>query len=213
MVIAMVLGFGLAFVLFMWLPTQLFTWLSDWLNIPAGGDSKLLRSVFEGVVKIIVFVVYISLCSRLNDIKRVYQYHGAEHKSIFCYEKGLPLTVENIQKQSRFHPRCGTSFLILMLILGIAAGLFIPVFTAFNPIVNSLLRAVCKIAVIPLVMGVGYELLKLCGRYDNLFTRIISAPGLWMQRLTTKEPDESQIECAIAALTAVIPENSEDDRW
>jgi len=214
MVIAAILGVGLAFVLFMWLPTQLYTWFSDLLNLPSGADEiKIVRSAFEGIIKIVIFVIYIALCSRMNEIKRVYQYHGAEHKSIFCYEKGLPLTVENIKKQSRFHPRCGTSFLILMLILGIIAGLFVPVFTAYSTFVNSLLRALCRIAILPIVMGVGYELLKLCGRYDNIFTRIISAPGLWMQRLTTKEPDDSQIECAIAALEAVIPENSEDDRW
>ena len=214
MVIAAVLGVALGFLLFMWLPTQLFDLATKIPGAPEAVKSQVIyRSVFEGILKIIIFVVYIILCSQMKEIKRVFQYHGAEHKSIFCYEKGLPLTVENVKIQSRFHPRCGTSFLILMLILGIVAGLFIPVFTAFNPVVNSLLRALCKIAILSIVMGVGYELLKLCGRYDNFLTSIISAPGTLMQRLTTKEPEDDQIECAIASLLEVIPENAEDDKW
>ena len=214
MILASVLGIGLGFALFMWLPSQLYDLALKIPGLPEGiGDKIIYRSVFEGVIKIVIFVCYIALCSQMKEIKRVFQYHGAEHKSIFCYEKGLPLTVENVMKQSRFHPRCGTSFLILMLILGIIAGLFVPVFTTFKPVVNSLLRALCKIAILPIVMGIGYELLKICGRYDNFLTRIIATPGLWMQRLTTKEPAADQIECAIASLEAVIPENEEDDKW
>ena len=128
------------------------------------------------------------------------------HKTIFCYEQGKALTVENIRPECRFHPRCGTSFMILMLLVGMIVSMLIPD-------MNSVLRTVVKILTIPVVVGVGYELIKLAGRRDNLFTRIISAPGLWMQRLTTKEPDDSMIECAIAAMERVIPADPEADKW
>jgi len=134
-------------------------------------------------------------------------YHGAEHKTIFCYENGLPLTVENVRKQRRFHPRCGTSFLILMLLVSIVIGLFVPAqFGNLTGVLNTLLRAALKILLIPLMMGIGYELLKLAGRYDNLFTRMISAPGMWLQRITVREPEDDMIECAIMAFVAVMPE-------
>ena len=149
---------------------------------------------------------YIALVAQMKDIKRVFMYHGAEHKTIFCYEQGKPLTVENIRPECRFHPRCGTSFMILMLLVGMIVSMLIPD-------MNSVLRTVVKILTIPVVVGVGYELIKLAGRKDNLFTRIISAPGLWMQRLTTKEPDDSMIECAIAAMERVIPDDPEADKW
>ncbi len=203
MVVAMVLGVALALVLFMWLPIQLFRWLC--MAIPQA-DNPVLRGIFEGVMRIVIFVGYIALVSRMKDIRRTFQYHGAEHKSIFCYEKGLELTVENVREQGRFHPRCGTSFMILMLVVGVIISILIP-------IANPLLRTVVKLALIPLVVGVGYELIKLAGRKDNLFTRIVSVPGLWLQRLTVFEPDDSMIECAIAALKAVIPEDEEADRW
>lgn len=153
-----------------------------------------------------VFVGYMALVSRMKEIRRTFEYHGAEHKTIFCYEKGLPLTVENVRAQKRFHPRCGTSFLILMLIVSI---LVFSVVTWDSVAIRTLL----KVAMLPLVMGVGYELLKLCGRYDNWLTRIIAWPGLKLQHLTTREPDDQQIEIAIAALEPVIPENRESDRW
>lgn len=211
MIIAMVIGVALAFLLFMYLPTLIFSGL-EWL-IPALKQEGLTvyRSVFEGVIKIAIFVAYIYFCGKMKELRRVFEYHGAEHKTIFCYEKGLDLTVENIKKQSRLHPRCGTSFMILMLVIGIVVGMFIPNLSAIP--FGNLLRAVIKIALLPITMGIGYELLKLCGRHDNWFTRVIAAPGMWMQRLTTKEPDASQIECAIAALSAVIPENKEADKW
>ena len=139
----------------------------------------------------------------MPEIKRVFQYHGAEHKTIFCYENEEELTVENVRRHGRFHPRCGTSFMIIMLLLGVIIGFFIP-FT--NPILRTLVKLLC----IPLVVGIGYELIRICGRYDNLATRIISAPGLWMQRLTVKEPDDSMIEVAIEAMKAVIPEDGTD---
>ena len=138
--------------------------------------------------------------------RQVFEYHGAEHKTIFCYENDLPLTVENVRKQSRFHPRCGTNFLILVLIVSI-------VLFSVLPWTSTGLRVVLKLLLLPLLMGISYEFIKLAGRYDNLFTRIISAPGLWLQRLTTFEPDDSMIEVAIAAVTPVLPETPEGAAW
>lgn len=160
--------------------------------------------LLEGIIKLVIIVIYMFAVSQMKEIKRVFMYHGAEHKTIFCYESGLPLTVENVRKQQRFHPRCGTSFLILMLIVGVFIGMLIP--TGFSP----LLRTVIKILLLPLTMGIGYELIKLAGKHDNLFIRIISAPGLWLQRISTKEPTDDMIECAIAALEAVIPDDGSD---
>ena len=142
----------------------------------------------------------------MPDIARMFRYHGAEHKTIACYEAGLPLTVENVRGCSRFHPRCGTSFILIILIVSVL------VFSVL-PWSSTGLRVLLKLLLLPLVMGVSYEILKLCGRYDNFVTRIVSAPGLWLQRITTKEPDDSMIECAIAAVTPVLPENREDGRW
>ena len=204
MVIGSVPGVALSLVLFMWLPIQLFKWLT--LAFPGLEEQATLRGIFEGVVRILIFLCYILLVSRMKDIRRTFQYHGAEHKSIFCYEKGLPLTVENVRQQKRFHPRCGTSFLVVMLIVGIIISILIP-------IQEPILRTVVKLGLLPLTVGVGYELIKLAGRHDNWFTRLISAPGLWMQRITTVEPDDEMIECAIQALEAVIPEDPEADRW
>ncbi len=210
-VIATVLGFGLAILLFFFLPTWAYSGLLAILPEGAADylrESTVWKSVIEGIIKLFIFFFYMILVSQMKEIKRLFQYHGAEHKTIFCYEAGEELTVENVRKYKRFHPRCGTSFLVLMLIVGIAAGVCI---TAFLPEYDSVwIRPLIKLAMIPLTMGVGYELLKLAGKHDNILTRIISAPGLWMQRISTKEPDDSQIECAIAALKPVIPENGED---
>ena len=203
MIAATVLGVGLALILFMWLPIQLFSWLAK--AVPEI-DHRYIRGVFEGVLRIVIFLAYMLAVSRMKDIRRTFQYHGAEHKTIFCYEKGLPLTVENVRPQRRFHPRCGTSFLILMLIVGILISILIPIET-------PLLRTAVKLLLLPLTVGVGYELIKLAGRKDNTFTRIISAPGMWMQHITTIEPDDGMIECAIASLKAVVPKDPEDDRW
>ena len=203
MALSAVLGVAVAVVLFVWLPAFLFRSLCKALP---SFNHALLRGVFEGVFRIVLFVGYIALVAQMKDIKRVFMYHGAEHKTIFCYEQGKPLTVENIRPECRFHPRCGTSFMILMLLVGMIVSMLIPD-------MNSVLRTVVKILTIPVVVGVGYELIKLAGRRDNLFTRIISAPGLWMQRLTTKEPDDSMIECAIAAMERVIPADPEADKW
>ncbi len=205
MVFASILGIALAIGLFFFLPWGLFELLK--LAIPSlqnGGEVVTFwQSVFEGVLKIALFLLYIVIVSRTKDMKRVFMYHGAEHKTIFCYENEEELTVENVKKQTRFHPRCGTSFMVIMLILGILVGLFVPTTLGFW-------RPVIKIALIPLVCGIGYELIKLCGKHDNTFTRIISAPGLWAQRITTKEPDDGMMEVAIEAIKAVIPDDGSD---
>ena len=210
MVLGVVLGLGLAFFLFRFLPSLLYDGI-DYL-VPADLTQKtfgynLLRSAFEGVLKIIILVLYMFAVSRMKEIRRVFMYHGAEHKTIFCYEAGLPLTVENIRTQRRFHPRCGTSFIVLVLIVSIIIGCFIP---ATLP---SWLRSIIGIALLPLTIGIGYELIKLAGRKNNLLTRIISAPGVWLQHITTVEPEDSMIECAIAAMNEVIPEDGESDKW
>lgn len=197
--IAMVLGLLLAVVLFFMLPT----WLVNLMKLGIGQGIEPWRSLIEGVMRIAIFIGYVALCGLQPDLRRTFQYHGAEHKTIFCYENGEALTVENVRHHSRFHPRCGTSFMVIMLGLGIVIGFFIP-FT------NPLLRTVVKLLCIPLVLGLGYELIRLCGRRDNCLTRVIAAPGLWVQRITTKEPDDKMIEVAIAAMEKVIPENGED---
>ena len=153
-----------------------------------------------------MFVIYLFLCTRMKEIHRVFEYHGAEHKTIACYEAGEELTVENIRRHCRFHPRCGTSFMILVLIVSILLFSVLP----WN---STGLRVVLKLLLLPVVMGISYELIKLAGRYDNLATRIISAPGLWLQRLTTFEPDDSMIEVAIAAVKPVLPERPEEGLW
>lgn len=170
------------------------------------GLTRLWKSIFEGVLKIALFLGYIIIVSQMSDMKRVFMYHGAEHKTIFCYENEEELTVANVRKQIRFHPRCGTSFMIIMLIVGILVGLFVPA----NPFGIAFLRPVFKILLLPVSCGVGYELIKICGKHDNAFTRIIAAPGLWAQRITTKEPDDSMIEVAIEAIKAVIPDDGSD---
>ena len=201
-VVAMVLGVLLSVGLFIFLPTLIYDLISKLIPFLAG--KALIKSIFEGVLKIVILVSYMALVSRMNDIKRTFQYHGAEHKTIFCYEAGLELTVENVRKMGRFHPRCGTSFLIVMVIIGVFIGLLIPA----N--IPALLRALIKLLLLPLTMGIGYEFIKLAGKHDNTLTRILSAPGLWMQRITVLEPDDSMIECAIAAVNEVIPDDGSD---
>ena len=208
MVFASIIGVALAVGLFFFLPSFLFDLTSKF--VPAfQGEGELVvlwKSIFEGVLKIVLFLLYIVVCSQMTEMKRVFMYHGAEHKAIFCYENEEELTVENVKKQTRFHPRCGTSFMILMLIVGIVIGLFVPV----APFGIGFLRPVFKILLLPLSCGVGYELIKICGKHDNWFTRIIAAPGLWAQRITTKEPDDKMIEVAIEAIKAVIPDDGSD---
>ena len=202
MPIATVLAVALALGLFVMLPMKLWQWIT--FSAPGVAQNYYLRAAFEGVLRILLFVGYVWATSLMKDIRRTYMYHGAEHKTIFCYEKGLPLTVENVRPQTRFHPRCGTSFMVLMLIVGIIVSMFIR-------IDNVLLRTAVKLLTFPVVVGVGYELIKLAGRSDNLFTRIISAPGKWLQHITTREPDDSMIECAIEAMKKVIPADGSDN--
>ena len=200
MVIAMVIGVAFAFALFLYLPRLIVSFIKPLT------DNRIIKSCAEGLVKIILFVAYMWVTGKMKSIRRTYEYHGAEHKTIACFEAALPLTVENVKKQVRFHPRCGTSFIFLVLLISIFFG-------CFNPYTVVWQRVLFGLALLPLIMGVSYELIRLAGRYDNVFTRILSAPGLWIQRITTKEPDASQIECAIAAMTPCIPENLEDDIW
>lgn len=204
--IATVCGFALAFVIFFYLPVLVFNRLNAWTD----GVLTPWQGTIEGVLKILIFVIYIALVSRMKDIRRTFMYHGAEHKSIACYEAGMELTVENVKKCTRFHPRCGTSFIFVMLIFSIV---FSTILSKIFPEIATvrILWMFLKIAFIPLLMGVGYEFIKYAGKHDNLFVRVLSAPGLWMQRLTTKEPDDEIIEVGIEALKAVITDNPEDD--
>ena len=208
MVIATVLGVALAVVLFMLLPRLAVQGLSALFGAEF---SPVVRSSIEQLLKLTIFVAYVWAVSFMKDIKRVFMYHGAEHKTIFCYEKGLPLNVENVRAQRRFHPRCGTSFMILMILISIIFSTIVQII--FPSVYNIYwLWVVIKILLIPLVCGAGFEVLKICGKYDNLATKIISAPGLWLQRLTTKEPDDGMIEIAIAALKACEPAVPDVDR-
>ena len=201
MACAALMGGVAAILLFSVMPTSVVGFVSRFMPLGRWG-----RVILEAVLKMAIFVAYLALCSRMKEIHRLFEYHGAEHKTIACYEAGEPLTVENIRKYPRFHPRCGTSFLILTLLVSIA------VFSVI-PWTGTALRVVYKLLFLPLVMGISYELLKLCGRTDNLLTHIIRAPGLWVQRLTVFEPDDSMIECAIQAVTPVLPENPEEGQW
>ena len=166
-----------------------------------------LRTVIEGVIRMAIFLSYILLVSQMKDIKRVFMYHGAEHKTIAAYENGDELTVENARENSRLHPRCGTSFLIFVMIISVIVFMLIPKgLTWYN-------RALFKILLLPVVAGVSYEIIKFAGRHENWFTKIISKPGMWLQYITTREPDDSQLEVAIASMKAVLTENKEDDKW
>lgn len=199
-VVGTVLGVVLAVVLFMYLPSLAVMGLDHLV------DLGWWKSVVEGVIKILILVGYLTLVSLMGEIKKTYRYHGAEHKTIFCLEHGLPLTVENVRTQRRFHPRCGTSFLILTLLVSILVSSLVTWDTLW-------LRVALKILVLPLIMGISFELIQFAGRHDNLLTKIISAPGLWLQRLTVLEPDDGMIECAIEAITPCIPEDREKDQW
>ena len=199
--IAAVLGVLLAVALFILLPTLIAGF------IPGIEGHYTLRSLIEGVIKIVIFLVYLGLVAHMKEIKRLFSYHGAEHKTIFCYEKGLPLTVENVRPQSRFHPRCGTSFLLVVIILGLFVGLLIQVD-------NTLLRIALRILLLPVLVAVAYEINRWAGRHDaNIVSRIVTWPGKQLQRLTTNEPDDGMIECAIRAMELVIPEEKGKDAW
>ena len=212
-VLSVILGFGLAIGLFMLLPTFLYGLVAPLIEGENFVLNSIWKSAIEGILKVILLVGYMAAISLMKDIRRTYMYHGAEHKTIFCYEAGLPLTVENVRKQSRFHPRCGTSFLILMLLVSIFISFFIdPISYAVSGEVLHLgWRVLVKLALIPIIVGVGYELIKFAGRHDNILTRIISLPGVWLQHLTVFEPDDGMIECAITAVERVIPDDGSDN--
>ena len=200
MFIASVIGAALALLLFMVIPTFVVNWLNSLL--PLGG----LATLVEGIIKVAILVGYMVAVSKTPDIHRMFQYHGAEHKSIYCYEAGLPLTVENVRKQGRLHPRCGTSFLLIVVIISVLVNSFI----SWS---NPWLRVVFKLLLLPVVVGISYEIIKLAGRYTNLCTRAISAPGMRLQKITTQEPDDEMIEIALAALMPVLPEVEGSDNW
>ncbi len=195
--------------LFILLPTALTRGIEALAKLLGAGGftgTRAFTSIMEGVTRMVIFIGYLALVSRMKDIKRVFEYHGAEHKTIACYEAGEELTVENVKKHSRFHPRCGTSFLLFVMIVSIIVFSLLPRTGIF-------LRMLMRLALLPVVAGISYEIIKLAGRSTNRCVRWLSKPGLWLQRLTTNEPDGSQIEVAIASMQAVIPENKEDDRW
>ena len=198
--LAVVLGVAFSVGLFILLPTFL-TGL-----IPGLRANFLARNLLEGLLKIALFMGYMILISRMQDMRRVFSYHGAEHKTIRCYEARLPLTVENVRPMTRMHPRCGTSFLLVVICISILCGCFIRV-------ENTWLRMGLHLLMLPVIVAVSYEFNRLVGRYDNRLTRILTAPGMWMQNFTTNEPDDSMIEVAIRSLELVLPEEKGKDAW
>lgn len=199
---------------FFFVPSFLFSLIEGAVE----ADISMWKATFEGVVKLLLFIVCMALIAQMKMMKRVYEYHGAEHKTIACYEAGRELTVENIKPMCRFHPRCGTSFIIITLIVSIIVTSIVPINPAEwwgieNKALGALLRVLLKLPLMPFEVGISYELIRLAGKYSNPITKFFSAPGLWMQRLTTREPDESQIECAIAAVTPCLPKEGENDNW
>ena len=214
--IAVAMGLGLSILLFFLLPMVIGSFFDTIVK------SNLVLNLIEGVIRIVIFAGYMVLMSRMAEMKRVFAYHGAEHKTIRCYEAGLPLTVENVRQQTRLHPRCGTSFLLVVMIISIllfsvASSLLLTVIPPLAAIHGSFLYRVImigfKLLLLPLVVSFSYEINRWVGRHDNAFTRAISAPGMWFQNFTTNEPDDSMLEVGITALEAVLPENEGDDRW
>ena len=214
--IAMAMGVGLSILLFFLLPMVISGFMDGFIK------SNLMLNLVEGVIRMAIFMAYMILISRMGEMKRVFGYHGAEHKTIRCYEAGLPLTVENVRTQTRLHPRCGTSFLLVVmvisiLIFSIASSLLLSVCPQLGSMRGSALYRFIMIAfkllLLPLVVGVTYEINRWAGRHDNWFTKILTAPGMWMQHFTTNEPDDSMIEVGIAAVNAVLPEKEGSDLW
>ena len=202
--LAVLLGAGMSIGLFFLLPTLLGTFITLFT------DSMLARNLAESLLKIIIFVGYLALCSRMKEMKRVFSYHGAEHKTIFCYEAGLPLTVENVRIQPRHHPRCGTSFLFMVIAISILVSTAV---FAVWPVHNVILRFLAHLAMLPVIVGISYEFNRWAGRHDGPVTKLLTAPGLWLQNFTTFEPDDSMIEVGIRALELVLPEKQGEDAW
>ena len=214
--VAVAMGLGLSIGLFFLLPMVIGSFFDRWI------DSTVGLNLVEGLVRMCIFMAYMLLVSRMGEMKRVFSYHGAEHKTIRCYEAGLPLTVENVRKQTRLHPRCGTSFLLVVMVISIlvfsvASSALIAVVPTLETIRGTfgyrLLMIAFKLLLLPVVVGITYEINRWCGRHDNWFTHMLSAPGMWMQNFTTNEPDDSMIEVAITAVEAVLPEEEGADRW
>ena len=197
---AVVLGIALALFLFIFLPTLIVGFIKPLTQ------NLVVRNLSEGVVKIVILLCYMRLCCCVSDVKRLFSYHGAEHKTIFCYEHGKPLTVENVRTESRFHPRCGTSFLLVVVVVSILVNSVVP-------LTNSFARMGAHLLLLPVVVGISYEINLWCGRHDNWLSAALSAPGKWLQHMTTNEPDDSMIECAIRAMELVIPEEKGSDAW
>lgn len=198
--LGVLMGVGFSVLLFFILPTLIVSWAAPVLPF------YWLRSLLEGAVRVAIFLAYLILCSKMKEMKRVFSYHGAEHKTIFCYEAGLELTVENVRKQPKHHPRCGTSFLFVIMVVSILAFSFVRVD-------GVVARLVSRLLLLPVVVGVTYEINRYVGRHDNAVTRIMTAPGLWLQNFTTNEPDDSMIEVGIEALKLVLPEVKGEDEW
>ena len=202
--------------LFFVLPMLLGSLFERWVS------NILALNLIEGLIRVIILVTYMVLASLPKDMQRVFAYHGAEHKTICCYEEGLPLTVENVRKQCRFHPRCGTSFLLIVVLLSVllfslvSTGLYsmIPALEAIRGSIGCrLIMIAVKLLLLPVIVSIAYEINRLVGRYDNWFTKMLTAPGLWMQRITTREPDDDMIEVGITAVQAVLPAQEGADRW
>ena len=202
--LAVILGLAMSIGLFFFLPTLLGT------AIRVLTPSMLARNLAESFLKVLIFMAYLAVCSRMGEMKRVFSYHGAEHKTIFCYEAGLPLTVENVRKQPRHHPRCGTSFLFMVIAVSILVS---TVVFAIWPVDNPFLRFLAHLAMLPMIVGISYEFNRWAGRHDGPVTRILTAPGLWLQNFTTFEPDDSMIEVGVKALELVLPEVKGEDAW
>ncbi|MCI5498854.1 MAG: DUF1385 domain-containing protein [Clostridiales bacterium] len=208
--ISVVAGVAFAIALFIILPTLVTSGTLYFFP-----DAPMwLRNLLEGVVKLVIFFVYLFLCSRLKDIQRTFRYHGAEHKTIFCYERGLELTVENARQMPRHHPRCGTSFLFVVIVIAVLASCVVFALPAVRDVAtNPIVRILLHLVLLPVVVAVTYEINRFIGRHDNPVTRFLSAPGLWMQNFTTFEPDDSMLEVAIRALKLVLPEKEGADAW
>lgn len=213
---AVFLGLGLSVALFFLLPMIISGFFDRWI------DNTLILNLIEGVVRLTIFMTYMLMVSRMKEMKRVFAYHGAEHKTIRCYEAGLPLTVENVRTQTRLHPRCGTSFLLVVMVISIlvfsiassALLALVPALEAMRGgFLFRLIMIVFKLLLLPLVVSITYEINRWAGRHNNAFTRVLTAPGMWMQNFTTNEPDDSMIEIGIAAVSAVLPEEAGADRW
>ena len=203
--LAVLLGLAMSIGLFFFLPTVLGGAVS--LVFPG---NMLVRNLAESALKLLIFVAYLALCSHMGEMKRVFSYHGAEHKTIFCYEAGLPLTVENVREQPRHHPRCGTSFLFMVIAVSILVS---TVVFAIWPVYNALLRFLAHLVMLPIIVGISYEFNRWAGRHDGPVTKFLTAPGLWLQNFTTFEPDDSMIEVGITALELVLPEERGEDAW